>query len=57
LPEWGNTAKNISIIQVPAGEQIFVGAASEQVKSTIHLIGGGSQYFFKRRIPNSWIVK
>jgi hypothetical protein len=57
LPKWGNTAEYVAKIQVPAGEQVFIGKVSAQLNETNHLVGGGNQYFFTKRIPDSWIVK
>lgn len=52
LPEWGNTATNISTIRVPSGTKIFDGFAAPQGG----LPGGGSQVFIPKVDP-SWLVK
>jgi hypothetical protein len=52
LPEWGNTAQNVSRIQVPSGTRIFEGFAAPQGG----LVGGGNQVFIPHVDP-SWIIK
>ena len=52
LPQWGNTAQNVTRIQVPPGTKIFEGFAAPQGG----LVGGGNQVFIPRVDP-SWIVK
>ena len=50
-PEWGNTATQVTRINVPAGTAIYEGAAAAQGG----LVGGGSQVFIPRVNP-SWVV-
>ncbi|MHB0984505.1 MAG: DUF637 domain-containing protein, partial [Sulfuricella sp.] len=50
-PEWGNTATQVTTIQVPAGQTIYQGAAASQGGAQI---GGGSQVFIPRVDP-SWV--
>jgi len=52
LPQWGNTAQNVTKIQVPPGVTIFEGFAAPQGG----LVGGGSQVFLPRVDP-LWIIK
>jgi RHS repeat-associated protein len=52
LPQWGNTAENVTTIQAPAGVTIFEGSAAGQGG----LVGGGNQVFIQHVDP-SWIVK
>ncbi len=52
LPEWGNTAENVTTIQVPPGTTIFEGTAAAQGG----LVGGGSQIVIPNVNP-AWIVK
>jgi hypothetical protein len=51
LPQWGNTARQVSTIRVPAGTTIYDGAAAAQGG----LVGGGSQVVIPRVNPN-WVV-
>lgn len=50
-PEWGNTATQVTKINVPAGQKIFEGFAAPQGG----LVGGGSQVFIPKVDP-SWVV-
>lgn len=50
-PEWGNTATQVTRINVPAGTTIYEGAASAQGG----LVGGGNQVFIPRVEP-SWVT-
>lgn len=43
LPEWQNTAMNVTRIQVPAGTTIYEGAAASQNGILARLLGGGNQ--------------
>jgi hypothetical protein len=52
LPQWGNTAQNVTRIQVPSGTTIFEGFAAPQGG----LVGGGNQVFIPCVDP-SWIIK
>lgn len=52
LPQWGNTATNVTTIRVPPGVTIFEGSAAQQGG----LVGGGSQVVIQNVDP-SWIVK
>jgi hypothetical protein len=49
---WGNTAQNVTKIQVPAGTKIFEGVAAPQG----WMAGGGSQVIVQN-INKAWIVK
>jgi uncharacterized Zn-binding protein involved in type VI secretion len=51
-PAWGNTATNVTKIQVPAGTTIFEGIAAPQGG----LVGGGNQIFIQKVDP-SWIMR
>jgi hypothetical protein len=51
-PQWGNTARSVSTIRVPAGITIFEGFAAPQG----NLIGVGSQVFIQNVNP-VWLVK
>jgi filamentous hemagglutinin len=51
LPQWGNTAINISRIRVPAGTSIYEGAAAAQGG----LVGGGSQVVIPK-VDAAWIL-
>ena len=51
-PAWGNTAINITRIDVPAGVKIYEGIAAPQGG----LVGGGNQVFVPKVDP-AWIVK
>ncbi len=51
-PAWGNTATNVTRIQVPSGVKIYEGVAAAQGG----LVGGGSQVFIPRVDPG-WIVR
>lgn len=50
-PTWGNTAKHVSIIKVPAGTTIYEGYAARQGE----LIGGDSQVYIPSVNPD-WLV-
>jgi RHS repeat-associated protein len=50
-PEWGNTATQVTRINVPAGTTIYEGAAAAQGG----FVGGGNQVFIPRVDP-SWVV-
>ena len=52
-PEWGNTAKNVVKINVPAGTTIFEGFAENQGG---FLLGGGNQVVIPNVNPN-WVIK
>jgi RHS repeat-associated protein len=52
LPEWGNSARKVTRIQVPPGTTIFEGFAAPQGG----LIGGGNQVFIPR-VDQSWRIK
>jgi hypothetical protein len=51
-PAWGNTATNVTKIQVPPGVKIYEGVAASQRG----LVGGGSQVFVPKVDPG-WIVR
>lgn len=51
-PAWGNTAANVTRIQVPAGVRIYEGVAASQNG----LVGGGNQVFIPKVNPE-WVVK
>ena len=50
-PAWGNTAKNVATIRVPAGTTIYEGVVAPQG----NLLGGGSQVVIPKVNPN-WLV-
>ena len=52
LPEWGNTATNVSTIRVPPGKTIFQGFAAPQGG----LVGGGPQVYIPK-VSTSWLIK
>lgn len=51
-PAWGNTATNVTKIEVPAGVKIYEGAAAPQGG----LVGGGNHVFIPK-VDASWIIK
>ncbi|GFM38036.1 hypothetical protein [Desulfovibrio psychrotolerans] len=51
-PAWGNTATNVTKIEVPAGVKIYEGAAAPQGG----LVGGGNQVFIPE-VDTSWVTK
>lgn len=51
-PSWGNTATNVTKIQVPPGVKIYEGTAASQGG----LVGGGNQIFIPKVDP-LWILK
>ena len=51
-PAWGNTATNVTRIQVPAGIRIYEGVAAPQGG----LVGGGNQVLVPKVEP-TWIVR
>jgi hypothetical protein len=51
-PEWGNAATGVAKIRVPAGQQIYEGAAAPQGA----LQGGGNQIFL-RNVESSWLIE
>lgn len=55
LPEWGNTASQISVIRVPARTTIYEGAVAPQSTSTLFLPGGGNQVYIPKVDPK-WLV-
>ena len=52
LPQWGNTAQNVTRIQVPPGTTIYEGVAAAQGG----LVGGGNQVFIPH-VDAKWIIK
>jgi len=55
-PAWGNSAEAVSAIRVPAGTEIFEGAAGPQgVAGGGSLLGGGSQVYVPWVNPD-WMV-
>jgi hypothetical protein len=57
LPEWGNTATQMSVIRVPAGTMIYEGIVAPQSTSTLFLLGGGNQVYIPKVNPKWLIVK
>ena len=49
---WGNTATNVTKIEVPAGVKIYEGAAAPQGG----LVGGGNQLYIPK-VDASWVIK
>ncbi|QDT78619.1 hypothetical protein Mal35_20680 [Gimesia maris] len=59
LSEWGNTARNVTTIQVPRGTTVFEGFAAPQVgkaKPFETIIGGGNQVCIPRVNPD-WVMR
>ncbi|WP_154901725.1 Hint domain-containing protein [Gimesia maris] len=59
LSEWGNTARNVTTIQVPRGTTVFEGFAAPQVgkaKPFETIIGGGNQVYIPRVNPD-WVMR
>ncbi len=55
-PAWGNTAEHVATIRVPAGTEVFEGAAAPQsLPGGGALQGGGSQVFIPR-VGTSWVA-
>jgi len=52
LPQWGNTAQNVTRIQVPPVTTIYEGVAAAQGG----LVGGGNQVFIPH-VDAKWIIK
>ena len=50
-PSWGNTARRVSVIKVPAGTTIYKGYAAPQGE----LVGGGSQVYIPKVDP-AWLI-
>ncbi len=56
-PSWGNTAESVSSIRVPAGTEVFRGAAAPQpLAGGGSFLGGGSQVYIPHVDP-SWLVR
>jgi hypothetical protein len=56
-PEWGNTAKYVTKVTVPAGTTIYQGTAAPQTINggTGYLLGGGNQVYIPE-VENEWFM-
>lgn len=53
--DFGNYVTHYTEITVPAGERIFEGIAAPMRNGPLDLLGGGSQVYVNRRIPDAWV--